>query len=132
VSDYQTKDRWNRTLVFQQHTWDHVTRRLHFDEKGAYLRVMAAFEGATLILDNPPLGDFRWEEAPERQGDERYLGFDPEWNKWVIVPVKILTEPFTRPPGATLPPPVRIALTAWTSPTIPDGNTVLSWQPPKS
>lgn len=89
---------------------------------------MNAFAASPLVLDNEPLGEFR--TGPERRADERYVSFVPELNQCLIVPVKIFDTPISRPGKATLlPPPIRLALTAYADPEIPPGKVLFKWPP---
>ena len=86
---------------------------------------MNAFSNSTIVLDNPPAEGSR-EFGPDRQGQERYISWIPDWSQFLIVPVVLSLKPVSRIGAPTVEAPVRVALSAYPSPEIPPGNII--WQ----
>jgi hypothetical protein len=130
VTDFISKDLWGRTIVLSQDTWDHALRRGHFPQiKGMWATVTATFESTTLVLDNPPLEESRV-FGDERHGDARYVQLIPSLGEYLIVPVLVKSDVVSRKGGSTIgPPPVVIALSAFTAPKIPEATVLLRWPP---
>lgn len=91
---------------------------------------MTAFESAAWVFDNPPLEEFRVET--ERVADERYVSYVPVWKEFLVIPVMVKTVPVPRLGRPTLNPPVRLAVTAYRTATIPTGNILWKWPPDES
>ncbi len=122
MSDFRGKDRRGFPIAFPQKRWDHLVQRKRFLAKGSYPIVMAGFEGAELVIDNPPLAGST--TGPERVGDERYIanlpGLVPD-EPYLVIPVIALLAPRTVY-GTTFEAGTRVAWTAYTDDQIPAGR----------
>lgn len=129
MADFSGKDRRGLAILFPQDRWDHVRDRGHFGRlAGTWQTVMTAFQSATVVLDNESEESFS--DGQVRVAQERYITYVDGWKEYLIVPVIVKEDaPLSRPGTPTLPPPIRIAWSAYTAPKIPDGKVLWKWPP---